>query len=127
MLTLEEQFWSEVHVCQHGWPCDHCCWPWKAALLSKAAGFSQWDTTYYLTILHPLKGMGVYRLALCLSRHALLLGSLFLVCHHCDFTPCCNPSHLFVGTHGDNSRDARKKHQWSTGKSAPRRDNSRWG
>lgn len=28
-----------------------------------------------------------------------------IVCHHCDNPPCCNPSHLFVGTDGDNQKD----------------------
>lgn len=27
------------------------------------------------------------------------------VLHKCDYPPCCNPKHLFVGTRPDNSRD----------------------
>lgn len=26
-------------------------------------------------------------------------------CHRCDFPPCCNPEHLFKGTHDENMKD----------------------
>jgi hypothetical protein len=33
------------------------------------------------------------------------------ICHHCDVRNCVNPDHLFVGTQGDNVRDA-----WAKGR-----------
>lgn len=30
-------------------------------------------------------------------------------CHRCDVSLCCNPDHMFEGTHGDNVRDAVSK------------------
>lgn len=48
----------------------------------------------------------------------LLIGAIpegMELCHHCDNPPCVRPSHLFVGTHVANFRDAQRKGRLHTG------------
>ena len=36
------------------------------------------------------------------------------VCHHCDNPPCCEPTHLFLGTCADNIADMIAKQRHAT-------------
>jgi len=60
------------------------------------------------------KRVGVHRLAFQLWHRPKSMPRC--VCHKCDNPRCCNPDHLFGGTHKDNTMDMMKK-----GRCNPRR------
>jgi hypothetical protein len=87
-----EDFWSCVAV---GSPDE--CWDWKQRLNTSGYGQPKIGKTRKLAT----------RIAYELTHGPIPTG--LLVCHSCDRPSCCNPSHLFLGTHADNMRDAAAK------------------
>ena len=51
--------------------------------------------------------------------YALTFGPItggLLCCHRCDVRRCCNPDHLFLGSHADNSRNMAAKERGRGGR-----------
>lgn len=93
------QFWSRVGVGQ-----AFECWPWQGVI--EDDGYGRW------------RGIKAHQIA-----HEQVIGPIpdgLLVCHHCDNPPCCNPYHLYCGTHQDNSDDAVARGRTRRGETHPR-------
>lgn len=89
------KFWSKVDRSRG----PSACWPFLG-VLSKPDGYGMF---YVGTIAGKRVWMRASRFAL----ETILdvpLGALEAL-HKCDYTACCNPSHLFSGTQEDNIRD----------------------
>lgn len=73
------------------------CWNWMGCRNDNGYGLKTSDG----------KRVRTHRLS-----YELFVGPIpsgMIVCHKCDNPPCCNPEHLFVGTHKDNHNDCVSK------------------
>lgn len=86
------RFWSKVAVLR-----DNECWLWNAFRNDRQYGM-----------------FGIGRHIFLASRVAFVAANgvdpaELEVLHQCDNPPCCNPFHLFLGTHQDNMDDTVRK------------------
>lgn len=87
-----ETFWARVERGQ-----DSDCWPWRGTRRDDGRGVLSYQG----------KRFKAHRLAFELTNGTIPRDMCVL--HRCDNPPCCNPSHLFLGTKGDNNRDCASK------------------
>lgn len=101
MANSIESVWDKVE--RRHWK---QCWPWIGKCRS-SFGYGRMDVD-------GIEGVYAHRVAY-LSAYP---GSISLkddgtrqqcVLHHCDNPACCNPRHLFLGSHQDNMSDKKAK------------------
>ena len=90
-MTREDKFWSRVNIRQKSE-----CWEWKAYKMKKGYGVVWFRGKYWYT----------HRLAYFLHTQKNIRNH---ICHSCDNPACCNPNHLWEGTHQQNMQDRNKK------------------
>lgn len=88
VIEAVESFWSSV-----GRGADSECWNWK--LSTNGVGYGMFFLSGRRHLCH--------RISWTLFNGAIPAGMCVL--HKCDNPNCVNPSHLFLGTQGDNMRD----------------------
>jgi nucleoside 2-deoxyribosyltransferase len=89
-----KKFWEKVKI---GGPNE--CWPWTRFV--EKNGYARAYTNG--------KRMAAHRVAFLLAKGPI--PDSLNVLHKCDNRKCCNPSHLFLGTHQDNILDAISKNR----------------
>jgi hypothetical protein len=72
---------------------EDACWPWPGTRNTAGYGVVSWLGWPFMA----------HRIAFELANGPLEDGEI--ICHRCDNPPCCNPLHLYAGTHKDNARD----------------------
>lgn len=92
------RFWSKIDI-----RTPEECWEWQASL--HTSGYGRFKLSSYRTA-------NANRIALVIQTGADRLDRMAL--HHCDNRKCCNPHHLYWGTHTDNMQDAvrRNRRPW---------------
>jgi hypothetical protein len=91
-------FWQRIKRMPNG------CWEWQG--VRSPLGYGR----YYPEMGAKLQS---HRHAYELARGPIPPGMHVL--HRCDNPPCCNPDHLFLGTHQDNMVDRQAKGRTRTG------------
>jgi HNH endonuclease len=88
-MSTELRFWSKVDI-------SNGCWIWTAYKDRQGYGKFRMGDMQHSS-----------RVAWILTNGAIPTD--ICVLHKCDNPSCCNPDHLFLGTHNDNMNDCKQK------------------
>jgi hypothetical protein len=101
----EQRFWAFVKKSDD----SRACWEWQGNRNDSGHGRFSWD------------GHKNYAHRFSYIIHIGPIPPGLLVRHRCDNPPCVNPSHLLLGTKGDNAQDAKERGLLPTGDLSPAR------
>jgi len=99
----ETRFWSRVDRRDS----EEECWEWTAGRFS--TGYGQFWADGGSVYAHRISWV---------LTHGPIPNGLHVL-HHCDNRACCNPHHLFLGTHSDNMADMVSKGRNVKGERSP--------
>lgn len=92
--TVEERFWAKVDK-------SGDCWLWTGARTPNGYG--------RFALSKPGHPVYVHRLSWRMANDNAEIPAKMDICHTCDVRHCVRPSHLWLGTRGDNLRDMAAK------------------
>lgn len=95
--SIPELFWDKVDKSAG----PDGCWPFKASRMSNGYGSFR-----------VVRGGITFATTAHRFAHLLSKGPIpddMVVCHTCDYRPCCNPAHLVADTQNENMKDCVRK------------------
>lgn len=98
MDAISESAWQRLHSRIDKSGGHDACWPFTGRRNARGYGQLKVCVSGGRSIAIP-----AHRLAYVYANGSLV--KRLCVCHRCDFTPCCNPAHLFAAPQADNIRD----------------------